>query len=71
MPTTMRVPGTISTKGSDQTGRTSSPAPSTACCCANCVGSQCLDRTRYFAGQLLTDADHTNDQTYCLEKGGA
>ncbi len=40
----------------------------TACCCPVCTGLQCLDRTRYFAGQLLSDADLTNDQSYWLAK---
>jgi hypothetical protein len=39
-----------------------------ACCCAACSGLQCLDRTRFFSGQLLTDADLNNEQSYLLAK---
>src|SRR5271165_4405020 len=38
------------------------------CCCLACTGLQCLDRTRFFAGQLLTEADLNNDQSYWLAK---
>ncbi len=48
------------------------PAPQTPvaapCCCPVCTGLQCLDRTRFFAGQLLTEADLNNDQSYWLAK---
>jgi hypothetical protein len=45
------------------------PATSTASCsCGACTGLQCLDRTRFFAGQLLTDVDLTNEQDYVLAK---
>jgi hypothetical protein len=40
----------------------------TACCCPACAGLACLDRTRYFAGQLLTDVDLNNEQSYWLAK---
>ena len=46
---------------------TPTPAP-TPCCCPACTGLQCLDRTRFFAGQLLTEADLNNDQAYWLAK---
>ncbi|HLJ46302.1 MAG TPA: hypothetical protein VKU01_09860 [Bryobacteraceae bacterium] len=39
------------------------------CCCSSCTGLQCLDRPRYFAGQLLTDADFTSEQDYVRAKG--
>lgn len=39
-----------------------------ACCCPACVGLECLDRTRYFSGQLLTEADLNNEQSYLLAK---
>ena len=43
--------------------------PATAkCCCPACVGLECLDRTRFFAGQLLTEADLNNEQSYWLAK---
>jgi hypothetical protein len=40
----------------------------TACCCPACEGLECLDRTRFFAGQLLTEADLNNEQSYWLAK---
>jgi hypothetical protein len=43
-------------------------AAATNCCCAACTGLQCLDRTRFFSGQLLTDADLNNEQSYVLAK---
>ena len=46
---------------------TNPPAPA-PCCCPACTGLQCLDRTRFFAGQLLTEADLNNDQSYWLAK---
>ena len=55
-------------------GRTSAgiaaPAANTsmACCCPSCAGLQCLDRTRFFAGQLLSEADLNNEQSYWLAK---
>jgi len=45
-----------------------SGSATTACCCAVCTGLQCLDRTRFFAGQLLSEADLNNDQSYWLAK---
>src|SRR5712672_3146475 len=42
--------------------------PANPCCCPACTGLQCLDRTRFFAGQLLTEADLNNDQSYWLAK---
>src|SRR5579871_2865812 len=44
------------------------PRTTNACCCAACTGLQCLDRTRFFSGQLLTDADLNNEQCYLLAK---
>jgi hypothetical protein len=38
------------------------------CCCPACVGLECLDRTRFFSGQLLTEADLNNEQSYWLAK---
>ncbi len=38
------------------------------CCCPACQGLQCLDRTRFFAGQLLTEGDLNNEQSYWLAK---
>jgi hypothetical protein len=45
--------------------RTVAPSP---CCCPACTSLQCLDRTRFFAGQLLTEADLNNEQSYWLAK---
>jgi hypothetical protein len=41
---------------------------SAKCCCPACVGLECLDRTRFFAGQLLTESDLNNEQSYWLAK---
>ena len=44
-------------------------APATSqCCCPACAGLECLDRTRFFSGQLLTEADLNNEQSYWLAK---
>ena len=43
-------------------------ANATACCCPACAGLEYLDRTRFFAGQLLTEADLNNEQSYWLAK---
>src|SRR5215469_8357807 len=41
----------------------------TTCCLpAACEVLQCLDRTRWFAGQLLTESDLNNEQSYLLAK---
>jgi hypothetical protein len=48
------------------------PAPAAVsaatCNCSVCTSLQCLERTRFFAGQLLTDTDLTNEQNYLLAK---
>jgi hypothetical protein len=41
--------------------------PST-CSCPVCVGLECLERPRYFAGQLLTEAELNSEQAYVLAK---
>lgn len=46
----------------------SPPPPTSQCCCPACVGLECLDRTRFFSGQLLTEADLNNEQSYWLAK---
>jgi hypothetical protein len=38
------------------------------CCCPACSGLECLNRPRYFAGQLLTEADFNSEQAYNLAK---
>lgn len=42
-------------------------APCT-CGCSACGGVQCMERPRYFAGQLLTEADLNSEQAYVLAK---
>ncbi|HEY6352717.1 MAG TPA: hypothetical protein VI636_25250 [Candidatus Angelobacter sp.] len=52
-------------------GAMTTPIQSTAaasCCCPVCGGLECLDRTRFFSGQLLTEADLNNEQSYLLAK---
>jgi len=41
--------------------------PST-CSCPACIGLECLERPRYFAGQLLTEAELNSEQAYVLAK---
>jgi hypothetical protein len=38
------------------------------CLCPTCLGLQCLDRPRYFSGQLLTETDLNSEQAYALAK---
>jgi hypothetical protein len=48
-----------------------SPRPKThdKCCeCPACLGLQCLERPRYFAGQLLTEAELNSEQAYVIAK---
>lgn len=47
---------------------TVTPVTPEPCCCPACTTLQCLDRTRFFAGQLLTEADLNNEQSYWLAK---
>jgi hypothetical protein len=58
----------VSRGGNTVTTVNTRQSATTPCCCPVCTGLQCLDRTRYFAGQLLSDADLTNDQSYWLAK---
>src|SRR5262249_18350264 len=44
------------------------PARDPECCCPACAGLECLERTRFFSGQLLTEADLNNEQSYLLAK---
>jgi hypothetical protein len=57
-PANASITGAAATTSSSKSG----------CCCAACAGLECLDRTRFFSGQLLTDADLNNEQTYWLAK---
>lgn len=34
------------------------------CTCSKCTGLECLERTRFFSGQLLTEAELNNEQAY-------
>ena len=43
-------------------------AHSASCSCPACLGLQCLERPRYFSGQLLTEADLNSEQAYMLAK---
>lgn len=38
------------------------------CYCPACLGLQCLERPRYFAGQLLTEAELNSEQAYVIAK---
>lgn len=39
-----------------------------SCVCPACLGLQCLDRPRYFSGQLLTEAELNDEQAYMRAK---
>ena len=41
---------------------------SPVCYCPACLGLQCLERPRYFAGQLLTEAELNSEQAYVIAK---
>lgn len=47
-------------------GKTQSTA--VACSCPACTGLQCLDRPRFFAGQLLSEAELNSEMGYVLAK---
>jgi hypothetical protein len=75
MPTTMRPNRRIFAAGRTPAAATVNvavpPRPVVhppECCCPACVGLECLERTRYFSGQLLTEADLNNEQSYWLAK---
>jgi hypothetical protein len=38
------------------------------CCCPACAGLECLERPRFFAGQLLTEAELNGEQAYVVAK---
>lgn len=67
-----RTPAAVVTTGPGGRGGgptlTPPPPPTSQCCCPACVGLECLDRTRFFSGQLLTEADLNNEQSYWLAK---
>jgi hypothetical protein len=44
------------------------PAHAARCCCPVCLGIECLDRPRFFAGQLLSEADLNSAQAYVMAK---
>lgn len=75
MPTTTKPNTRIFAAGRAAVARAASivvppppPAHPEQCCCPACVGLECLDRTRFFSGQLLTEADLNNEQSYWLAK---
>src|SRR5205809_1756003 len=49
------------------TGKTQSKHGA-SCSCPACLGLQCLERPRYFSGQLLTETDLNSEQEYMLAK---
>jgi hypothetical protein len=60
---------TVASRGVNTASSVTTRQPAaTPCCCPVCTGLQCLDRTRFFSGQLLSDADLTNEQSYWLAK---
>jgi hypothetical protein len=66
-----RTPAAVITTGPGGRGggpTLTPPPPTSQCCCPACVGLECLDRTRFFSGQLLTEADLNNEQSYWLAK---
>ena len=38
------------------------------CCCPACSGLECLERPRFFAGQLLTESELNGEQAYVVAK---
>jgi len=44
------------------------PAHASGCCCPVCLGIECLDRPRFFAGQLLSESDLNSAQSYVMAK---
>ncbi len=63
----IRTPLASSVVGSRLGPRVNAPA-NPDCCCIACRTLQCLERTRFFSGQLLTQADLNNEQSYWLAK---
>jgi len=47
---------------------TAPKSTTTACNCPACRGLECLERPRFFAGQLLTEAELNSEQAYLLAK---
>lgn len=47
---------------------TGSPAHGSGCCCPVCLGIECLERPRFFAGQLLNESDLNSAQSYVMAK---
>jgi hypothetical protein len=68
MPTAKQGVYTVAGNRGAAGSKAQSANTATACCCAACTGLQCLDRTRFFAGQLLSEADLNNEQSYWLAK---
>ncbi|HXH90987.1 MAG TPA: type II secretion system protein GspG [Thermoanaerobaculia bacterium] len=47
---------------------TSRKTAAQCCQCPACLGLECLERPRYFAGQLLTEAELNSEQSYVIAK---
>lgn len=58
------MPQTINTRQPSKTDCCGKPQD----CCPVCGGLTCLDRPRFFAGQLLTEAELNSEQAYVLAK---
>jgi hypothetical protein len=56
------------TKVGTKTAQTAGNQASNSCSCAVCTELEPAERPRYFAGQLLTEAELNNDQAYTLAK---
>jgi hypothetical protein len=56
--------------GSEMTGTTAvrQTAHPAGCCCPACSGLECLERPRFFAGQLLTESELNGEQAYVVAK---
>jgi hypothetical protein len=67
-PGSFQSPNTVGSIGRGTVATRIPHVASTACCCPVCSGLQCLDRTRFFSGQLLSEADLNNEQSYWLAK---
>src|SRR5215469_947393 len=49
-------------------GKVTEKTHDASCCCPVCLGLQCLERPRYFSGQLLTETDLNSEQAYLRAK---
>ena len=51
-----------------KTGISTTRTPTMSCSCPACTGLECLERPRFFAGQLLSEADFNSEIDYILAK---